>query len=51
METAITIAIDTGLRLEEQLPPTWDQVNLSAREIRVERTKSGDPWRVPILPR
>jgi integrase len=51
LEPMIAVAIDTGLRLEEQLSLTWDQVNLAAREIRVERTKSGEPRTVPILPR
>lgn len=47
----IAVAIDTGLRLEEQLSLTWDQVSLGAREILVELTKSGKSRTVPILPR
>lgn len=48
----IIVAIDTGLRREEQLSLTWDRVDLAANEILLTGdTKSGKPRRVPILPR
>lgn len=47
----IIFAIDTGLRLEEQLSLVWAQVNLQRREISLTVTKTGTPRRVPILPR
>jgi integrase len=50
--SAITLAIDTGLRREEQFGLTWDKVDLQAKAIWLDgSTKSGKPRRVPILPR
>lgn len=47
----VAFAIDTGLRLEEQLSMTWDQVNLRDREIVVPITKTDAPRIVPLLDR
>lgn len=50
---AISFAIDTGLRLEEQFSLTWDRVDVAARTITLDSqlTKSGLSRLVPILPR
>jgi integrase len=49
---AIAFAIDTGLRREEQFGLTWDKVDLQAGEVLLGgETKSGNPRRVPLLPR
>jgi excisionase family DNA binding protein len=37
----LTIALHTGMRRGEILNLTWNQVDLAAREIKVEKTKSG----------
>lgn len=52
-EQAITFAIDTGLRLEEQFGLLWSDVDLAARliTVRAEVAKSLRARRVPILPR
>lgn len=47
----IAFAIDTGLRLEEQLSLEWSQVNLARGEVTILRTKTDAPRTVPILPR
>ncbi len=47
----IAVAIDTGLRLEEQLSLTWTQIDLKRSEIVLPDTKAGEEQRVPILPR
>ena len=47
----ITFAIDTGLRLEEQLSLEWKQVSVPRREVRVTVTKTGIARTVPLLPR
>lgn len=47
----ILFAIDTGLRLEEQLSLTWDQVNLKRSEIFIPKTKTDNPRTVPLLER
>lgn len=49
---AVMVAIDTGLRLEEQLSLTWPQVD-SHREVitTTRRTKSGRSRTVPMPPR
>ena len=53
LEAAIAVAIDTGLRKEEQLALTWREIDLERREIIVpnERAKGGVGRWVPILPR
>ncbi len=53
LEAQIAFAIDTGLRLEEQLSLTWDQINLKRQEITLESkdTKSGQGRVVPLLER
>lgn len=52
-EAAFAMAIDVGLRKEEQLALTWREVDLERREIMVpnERAKGGIGRWVPILPR
>ena len=47
----IAFAIDTGLRREEQLTLTWDQVDLNAAHITIPITKTGNPRMVPLLDR
>lgn len=50
--TAVLIAIETGLRDQEIMSLTWDQVDASARVIRTtKRTKSGRVRFVPLSPR
>ena len=41
LRSVMTVALHTGMRLGEILGLTWPQVDLKARYIRVERTKSG----------
>lgn len=52
-EAAFAMAIDTGLRKEEQLSLTWTEIDLERREVLVpnERAKGGIGRWVPILPR
>lgn len=47
----ITVAIDTGMRLEEQLSLEWWQVDLRRGEITLDKTKTDLPRKVPLLPR
>lgn len=49
----IIVAIDTGLRKEEQLSLMWPDVDFRARHllVRAEVTKTGKPRHVPLLPR
>lgn len=47
----IKFAIDTGLRLEEQLSLTWDQIDMRRGEVFIEGTKTGTARTVPLLPR
>jgi integrase len=52
VKQAVIVAIDTGLRREEQFGLTWDKVDLQAGCIWLDgSTKSGKPRRVPLLPR
>jgi integrase/recombinase XerD len=52
VRTAISFAIDTGLRREEQFGLSWDKIDLQTGEILLgTNTKSGKPRRVPLLPR
>lgn len=46
----IRLAVDTGLRFEEQFGLTWQQVDLTRGEIRLPETKSGEPRVVPLSP-
>jgi integrase/recombinase XerD len=45
---AIIIATETGLRKEELFSLTLSGIDLMRREIRLDRTKSGTPRRVPL---
>jgi integrase len=51
--SAITFAIDTGLRKEEQFSLRWSDIDLEASEIhvRAEVTKNGRSRNVPLLDR
>lgn len=53
LEAAIALAIDTGLRKEEQLALTWREIDLERFQVTVPniRAKSGVGRSVPILPR
>jgi integrase len=44
----IEIAVQTGMRSEELLSLTWDQVSLDRREITLTRTKSSLPRVIPL---
>ena len=44
----IAFAVETGLRLEEQLSMEWSQVRWDRNEIVIPRTKSGTPRTVPL---
>ena len=44
----IAFAVETGLRLEEQLSMEWNQVRWDRNEIVIPRTKSGTPRTVPL---
>ncbi|MGB6681828.1 MAG: tyrosine-type recombinase/integrase [Candidatus Bathyarchaeia archaeon] len=44
----IIVALNTGMRLGEILNLQWDQIDLSSRIIRVEKTKSGLVRYVPL---
>jgi excisionase family DNA binding protein len=47
LRSVLIIALNTGLRLGEILNLSWNQIDLQARKIRVEKTKSGKPVTVP----
>lgn len=47
---AIMLAVETGLRREEQFSLTWKQIDWDRNEIILEYTKSGNPRRVPLSP-
>ena len=49
----VAFAIDSGLRLEEQMSLTWPQIDLAAREITLaaQDTKTAIGRQIPILPR
>ncbi len=47
----IAFAIDTGLRLDEQLSLTWPQIDLRRSEVFVGNTKTGTARTVPLVPR
>lgn len=44
----IVFAVETGLRLEEQLSMEWSQVRWDRNEIHIPVTKSGTPRTVPL---
>jgi integrase len=44
----VVCALQTGMRKDEILGLTWDQVDLRARTIRLTRTKSGKARAIPI---
>ena len=48
LKPIITVALNTGMRRAEILGLTWNQVDLEARMIKVERTKSGRVRYIPI---
>ena len=48
LKPIITHALNTGMRRAEILGLTWNQVDLEARMIKVERTKSGRVRYIPI---
>jgi integrase len=48
LRPAIAFAVHTGLRREEQLSLTWDQVHYGRREVFVPVTKTGTPRTVPL---
>lgn len=51
MRPIVEVAIDTGLRLDEQLSLEWSQVNLTRCEITLTKTKTDNPRVVPLLER
>lgn len=52
LHAAIIFAIDTGLRLEEQMSLEWRDVQRGARPyVAVRETKTGEPRKVPLWPR
>lgn len=48
LKPMIKFAVSTGMRLEEQLSMTWEQVNLADNEIYIPVTKTGTPRTIPI---
>ena len=48
LAASIRFAVATGLRLEEHLSLTWDQVNIFRREVTLLDTKTGTPRIVPL---
>ena len=46
----IETALFTGLRKTELVQLKWEQVNLDERSFWVEKTKNGDPLKLPISP-
>ncbi|TET71857.1 MAG: helix-turn-helix domain-containing protein [Candidatus Aminicenantes bacterium] len=48
LKSIIAVALNTGMRRAEILNCTWDQIDLKAGMIRVERTKSGKVRHIPI---
>lgn len=47
----ITFAVETGLRLEEQLSLQWSQIDHKRHEVRLTNTKSKLPRQVPLSER
>jgi len=48
LRSIITVALNTGMRRSEILNLKWSQIDLKARRIRVEKTKSGKVRFIPI---
>ena len=48
LKPIITVALNTGMRLGEILNLKWNNIDLKARRIRVEKTKSGKVRFIPI---
>lgn len=48
LKLIITVALNTGMRLGEILNLKWNNIDLKARRIRVEKTKSGRVRFIPI---
>lgn len=46
----VIVAVETGLRFEEQLSLTWKQLDIKRREIRLPVTKNHEPRVVPLSP-
>jgi len=51
LQDVIVLALDTGLRPRELVRLTWDNVDLSRRELRLTETKNGKGRRVPLTTR
>ena len=47
----ITLAIETGMRRGELLSIRWRDVDMSARTIRILKTKNGHPRTIPLTPK
>ncbi len=47
----ITLAIETGMRRGELLSIRWQDVDMSARTIRILKTKNGHPRTIPLTPK
>ena len=48
LETAVILAIETGMRLGEIGGLTWDRVDLAAGVVRLDLTKNGERRTVPL---
>ena len=48
LKGVITLAYETGMRKEEILSLTWDQIDLQGKTIRLADTKSGEKRTIPI---
>ena len=51
MQPALILAVETGLRKDELFGLTTGDIDLSRREIHLERTKTNSPRRVPLSER
>lgn len=48
LRSIISVALHTGMRLQEILSLRWGQVDLSEKTLTAERTKSGKPRTIPL---